>query len=106
MDSKCKSVATSLLAVAMLLGVFRVSHATERVADPAIWGVYAKLVGTGWKGELGTRATRWGEGEQMIEEDASFGRSVITLGPTPGTLALELGTTGLHTFQGTVASDG
>jgi hypothetical protein len=106
MDSKYKVVANALLAMAMLLGVTRVSHTAERVADPAIWGVYAKLVGTSWKGELGTRATRWGEGDQMIEEDASFGRSVITLGPTPGTLALKLGTTGLHSFQGAVASDG
>ncbi len=106
MDSKYKVVANALLAMAMLLGVFRAAHASERVADPAIWGVYAKLVGTGWKGELGTRATRWGEGDQMIEDDASFGRSVITPGPTPGTLVLELGTTGLHTFQGAVASDG
>ena len=75
-------------------------------ADPAVWGVYAQLVGTSWKGEFGTRAESWGEGNQIIEDDSSFGRSVITPGPTLGTLTLKLGSTGLHTFQGTIASDG
>lgn len=75
-------------------------------ADPAVWGVYAHLVGTSWQGKFGSRATRWGAGNQLIEDDSSFGQSVITPGSTPGTLTLKLGSTGLHTFQGTIASDG
>jgi hypothetical protein len=81
-------------------------HAQAAEADPSVWGVYAQLVGTAWKGEFGTRAVRWGEGNQMIDDDSAYGQSVITPGPTPGTLTLKLGSTGLHTFQGTIASDG
>jgi hypothetical protein len=68
--------------------------------------VYARLVGTSWQGKFGSRATRWGVGNQMIEDDSSFGQSVITPGQTPGTLTLKLGSSNLHTFQGTIASDG
>lgn len=97
-------VAVALLGLALFATGVCQAQATE--ADPSVWGVYARLVGTGWKGEFGTRATRWGEGSQMIEDDSTFGQSVITPGPTPGTLTLKLGSTGLHTFHGTIASDG
>ena len=97
-------VAVALLGLALFATGVRQARATD--ADPSVWGVYAHLVGTSWKGEFGTRATRWGAGKQMIEDDSSFGQSVITAGPTVGTLTLKLGSTGLHTFQGTIASDG
>ena len=97
-------VAVALLGLALFATGVRQARATD--ADPSVWGVYAHLVGTGWKGDFGTRATRWGAGKQMIEDDSSFGQSVITPGPTVGTLTLKLGSTGLHTFQGTIASDG
>ena len=95
---------------AALLGLVvyatNVYQARAAAADPAVWGVYAQVVGTSWKGKFGTRAQSWGEGNQIIEDDSSFGRSVITPGPTLGTLTLKLGSSGLHTFQGTIASDG
>lgn len=38
-----------------------------RLADPAVWGVYAHLVGGEWKGSFGrSRSVSWGEGEQML----------------------------------------
>lgn len=80
--------------------------ASPRVADPAVWGIYAELVGSSWHKLGSRRETRWGNGDQMIEEDADFGTSVIVPGPTRGTLTLELGGSGLHTFEGTVGPDG
>lgn len=97
-------VAVALLGLALFATGVRQARATD--ADPSVWGVYSQLVGTSWQGEFGTRATRWGQGNQLIEDDSTFGQSVITTGPTPGTLTLKLGSTGLHTFQGTIARDG
>lgn len=95
-----------VVAALFALALSSTAMGQAREADPSVWGVYARLLGTSWKGEFSTRATRWGQGNQIIEDDSTYGQSVITPGPTPGTLSLKLGSTGLHMFQGTIASDG
>lgn len=42
-------VAVALLGLALFATGVRQARATD--ADPSVWGVYAQLVGTGWKGE-------------------------------------------------------
>lgn len=91
-----------LVLITSLFGTaaFNKAEASTRVADPAIWGVYAKLVGTEWVGDKrGVRSYRWGNGDEIVEEDSGYGRSTITPGDTRGSLKLRLS---VYTFHGKV----
>lgn len=104
-----KAAAWMLVGLATWLGVMTSSLANSppaRVADPAVWGVYAYLMDTSWKGPTTKRAIRWGAEGELIEDDSGSGAAVITQGMTPGTLVRRLGKVGLNTSYGTLAGDG
>lgn len=82
-------------------------------ADPAIWGVYAQLVGTEWTGKQEVRRGplrwSWGEDENLgsiIQEgDYEEGRWIIRPGAGPGTLTRQFSRGG-QPFRGIIAPDG
>lgn len=144
MDSKCNAVATALLAMAMLLGVIRVSHAAERVVNPvassptlapieaanntpaatppvagqsvapanatqeAIWGIYARLIGsTLMTGKNGPPTSwHWREGDEIIQTVNGFADRKIRRGAAVGELVALDGRNFKREWKGTVAADG
>lgn len=78
----------------------------ESRPDPAVWGVYARLVGTDWKGENDSASWRWMPDQSIVETRGVLQSSVIRTGAKPGELVSVYGNTGLHTFDGRVGVDG
>lgn len=79
--------------------------ATEPEADPAAWGVYARLLGTDFAG-YGERASwRWGPDNTIVEKRGPLRTTVIRKGEQPGEL-VSVYNGGLYTFDGRIAPDG
>ena len=110
----CVAIALAALLYAPGNGLAQVrAQDSAPQADPAVWGIYARLVGTEWTPDPGSvmeplRWT-WGRGEQagsIIESGApGTGTYIIKPGLEPGTLTSDF-SRGIHHYRGTIAADG
>ncbi len=77
-----------------------------KIADPALWGPYAQLVGTQWGIGGSNRITwAWGPDDTIVESRPMMAKMVIRRGEKPGELVQVYGS-GLHTYDGRVEADG
>jgi hypothetical protein len=88
----------------MILAVapaFSQETSSPRAADPAIWGIYSRLVGTTWNGPTGKLEWLWSGDGAIIERRQNYHDQVIRPGATPGSLVGTYGS-GLNsaTFDG------
>jgi hypothetical protein len=105
------------LALGLLLGnraMAAQETAGQPAADPAVWGIYAQLVGSTRQASDGYRLHwRWSQsGKELVEEYfvPSSGKlaytNTITPGPTPGTLHALGSALGGKEWNGTLQPDG
>lgn len=106
-----KWLTTVVVALGLLAGIGN-AIATEMAtasatapADPATWGVYARLIETEWNGEPGQVHWRWGSDNTIVESRTFQMKSVIRPGANRGELVSVYGP-GLHTYDGRIAADG
>ena len=102
-----RSMANWLGAVLVAVGLVGAPMAADaQVADPAIWGPYARLVGTTWRSdETGAAAWQWGPDNTIVETCDHCERTVIRPGANPGELVSVYGSD-FHTFDGRIGADG
>jgi hypothetical protein len=101
-----------LLCFVLLLGA--VPALAAETADPAVWGPYARLIGSTQQSMIGYRLNwHWGEpGRKLVEDwyDAYTGEhsytTTITPGAQPGQLVLESPKFGHKIWNGTIRPDG
>lgn len=77
----------------------------QPAADPAVWGIYARLVGTEFAGNGDWASWRWGPDDTIVEGRAILAKTVIRPGAHAGELVSVYGG-GLHTFDGRIGPDG
>gem|GEM_PF-2573364 len=92
-----------LLAAALCLPVH--AYATQSNADPAAWGVYARLLGTEFAGNGDWASWQLAPDGSIVEDRAILAKTVIRPGVRAGELIGVYGG-GLHTFDGRIAPDG
>ncbi len=90
---------------AMWLMSVHILVAAEPEADPAAWGVYARLPGTDFAGYGERVSWRWGPDDTIVEKRGLMRTTVIRKGEQPGEL-VSVYNGGLYTFDGRIASDG
>jgi hypothetical protein len=106
-----------ILALLMLLGAARQVHAQAAATpalDPAIWGVYAKVVGRDWMHQEYKRKKhwRWEDGkiiEEYVDHEPGYGdgKAVVERGADPGRLTYSEHVNGInHMWDGVVSPDG
>jgi len=108
MGSMIKWLAAAGLALALLVGnrpAVAAQRSAQPAADPAVWGIYAQLVGTTWRGEGSGIEWQWGPDNTIVETRPMFLKAVISQGSRPGEL-LQVYGPGLHTYDGWIAADG
>ena len=100
---------TTLLLLSLLLGPALPARAQQAEADPAAWGVLARMAGTQWEGVDGAYTFAWATpGEEMVQylrSPDSTAPSVFRRflrGKEPGTMVLDDG----KRFEGTLLPDG
>lgn len=83
---------TSLAVRTLLLTVISgLAHAADRHADPAVWGVYAQLVGTEWKASFRrSRIVAWGDGERMTITSTAIAAHEVSIIEPAGAGRLKL----------------
>ena len=101
------SMVNWLGAVLLVVGFMGAPMAADtQVADPAIWGPYARLVGTTWRSdETGAATWQWGPDNTIVETCDHCERTVIRPGANPGELVSVYGSD-FHTFDGRIGADG
>jgi hypothetical protein len=78
-----------------------------RVADPAVWGIYAQLVGNRWNGTMGPAEWQWASDDTILEKRQAFKDQIIHRGANPGELVAYYGSgLGAATYDGRIAADG
>lgn len=75
-------------------------------ADEAVWGIYARLVGTTHASKHDRGAWRWGPDNSILESRAMGCPLAIRPGDAPGQLVAECRNSSLHVFDGRIAEDG
>lgn len=75
----------------------------SQAADPAVWGVYARLVGTEWAADDAYRAWRWSGHDEILEDRGNQGRYQISPDGSGGLLLRQSGNPG---WRGTISADG
>lgn len=82
-------------------------QSAPRVADPAVWGIYAELVGTRWNGTMGAARWEWASDDTIVEKRQAFKDQIISRGANPGELVALYGSgLGAATYDGRIAADG
>jgi hypothetical protein len=111
-------VGALVLALLLLLGSARQVHAQAAATptlDPAIWGVYAKVVGRDWMHQEYKRKKHWlwEDGkivEEYVDHEPGFAdgkAAVIERGADPGRLTYSVHVDGInHMWDGVVSPDG
>jgi len=90
---------------------FAQQAAPARVADPAAWGIYARLVGTTWNGTGegmgGLAQWQWASDDTIVEKRQYYKDQIISRGANPGELLAVYGSgIGTATYDGRIAADG
>ncbi len=101
---RSRSVFAWLLVAVLSLSV-PVTVMAQPTADPAVWGIYARLVDTEFAGNGDWASWRWGPDDTIVEGRAILAKTVIRPGARAGELVSVYGG-GLHTFDGRIGPDG
>lgn len=106
-DDAATRVATAVEAPGAAPVAIAATADTAKAADPAIWGLYARLVGTSWSGEGDKVSWKWGAGNTIVEDRSVVGDTVISPGARPGELVGVYGS-GISgaTYDGRINPDG